>query len=263
LPVLAAVAVLLAAAYALPAQEPAPVPGHAPNQPSTETPSQASPAAPQLSDATPEQIGDALALRQRYEAAIAAYGKETHPTYTLWNRMGMAYQMMYDTSNAIRCYKNSLGLNPKNANVYNNLATAYDSMKQYGMGERMYRKALKLDPQSALVMKNLGTNLLAQHKYKKGWAVYQQALAIDPKIFENSSGVRVQNPASLRERGAMNYYTARGCASTGRTECALQYLRMALDEGFTNPKKIAADKAFEPLGANPAFQQLMAAQPKH
>jgi Tfp pilus assembly protein PilF len=124
----------------------------------------------------------------------------------------------------------------------------------------MYRKALKLDPQSALIDKNLGTNLLAQHKYKKGWEVYKAALAIDPKIFEQNASPRVDNPASIQERGAMNYYMAKGCVRAGMNDRAIEYLRMALNEGFTNPKRISADSEFATLRGIPAFDQLLAAQ---
>ena len=85
----------------------------------------------------------------------------------------------------------------------------------------MYRKALKIDPNSALIHKNLGTNLLAQHKYKKGWEYYKAALAIDPAIFDHNSRPRVENPASVAERGAMNYYMAKGCVRAGMPERAI------------------------------------------
>ena len=58
----------------------------------------------------------------------------------------------------------------------------------------------------------------------------------------------------------MNYYMARGCVRAGQNDCAIQYLRMALNEGFTNPKKIEADSEFAVLRGVPAFEQLLAAQ---
>jgi tetratricopeptide (TPR) repeat protein len=119
---------------------------------------------------------------------------------------------------------------------------------------------LKLDSHSAIIEKNLGTNLLAQHRYKKGWEAYKAALALDPEIFEQNSGPRSDNPASAQERGAMNYYLAKGCVRAGRNDQAIEYLRMALNEGFTNAKKIAADSEFAVLRDIPAFQQLLAAQ---
>jgi tetratricopeptide (TPR) repeat protein len=207
---------------------------------------------------TAEQTGDSLVAHQRYQAAIAAYQKSPLMTATLWNKLGISYQLLFNTKDATRCYKESLKLDPRNPKVLNNLATVYASLKEYGQADRMYKNALKLDPRSALVLKNLGTNELAERRFDKGWATYQQALAIDPQIFANHMGPSVDDPSSVEERGAMNYYMALGCARTGYTDCALQYLRMAIDEGFTDGKKVAANSEFASLRANPDFIQLVA-----
>jgi len=217
-------------------------------------------AAPSAAPPTPEQLGDSLVGHQRYQAAIAAYSSSPQMTADIWNKMGIAYQMLFNPKDATRCYKESLKLDPSNSQVWNNLGTIYASLKQYGQADRMYRKAIKLDPKSAVVLKNYGTNLLAEHKYNKGWEVYQQALAIDPQVFSDHTGPAVQNPSNLQERGAMNYYMAAGCARAGYTDCALQYLRLALDEGFTTRKKVQADVQFAILRDNPAFKQLLAEQ---
>jgi tetratricopeptide (TPR) repeat protein len=249
-------AILPPAAAQTPSKTPVATPIQAPSAvPATQSPA-AIDAAP---TASPEAVGDSFSMHQRYQAAIAAYQKAA-PSATVWNKMGIAYQMMFNVHDAARCYRESLKFDSHNAQVINNLATVYDSQKDYSEAEHLYRKALKLDPQSALVLKNLGTNLLAQHKYNRGWAAYQQALAIDPEIFSDRGSPQVQNPASVAERGAMNYYMALGCVRMGQTDCALQYLRMALDEGFTNPKKVASDVAFASLRDNPDFKQLLAAQ---
>ena len=209
---------------------------------------------------TAEQTGDSLLAHQRYQAAIAAYAKAPQMSAAIWNKMGIGYQMLFNPKDATRCYKESLKLEPRNSQVLNNLGTLYTSLKEYGQADRMYRKALKIDPQSAITLKNLGTNLLAEHKYNKGWKAFQQAIAIDPQIFTDHAGPTIENPSNVQERGAMNYYMAAGCASAGYTDCALEYLRRALDEGFVTRKKIASDSEFASLRSNPAFQQLIAEQ---
>jgi tetratricopeptide (TPR) repeat protein len=209
---------------------------------------------------TPEALGDSLMAHRRYQAAIEAYKQTPAMTADVWNKMGISYQMMFNLQDATRCYEASLKLEPKNVNVLNNLGTVYDSLRQYKMAVKMYHKALKIDPKSALVLKNLGTDLLAQHQYKKGWEVYKTALAVDPQIFDHNPGPRVENPASVQDRGAMNYYMAKGCVRAGKNDRAIEYLRMALNEGFTNPKKLAADQEFAGLHGVPAFEQLMAEQ---
>jgi tetratricopeptide (TPR) repeat protein len=253
----------IAALFALFLASPRSLPAQATGQsapPSAPPSSSSAPTAPAHADPTAEQLGDSLTARQRYQAALAAYTKSPEMTATIWNKMGIAYQMMLNSRDATRCYKQSLQLDPRNPQVLNNLGTVYASLKDYGQADRLYRKALKLDPQSALILKNLGTNLLEEHKYNKGWEAYQQALAIDPEIFSNHGTPSVDNPSSIQERGAMNYYMAAGCARAGYADCALQYLRMALDEGFTTRKKVANDVEFASLHSNPAFKQLIEEQ---
>jgi len=215
---------------------------------------------PNQSPPTPEQLGDSLMAHHRYQAAIEAYKRAPQNSATVWNKMGIAYQMMLNLQEATHCYQASLKIDPKNMNVLNNLGTVYDSLKEYKSAMKMYHRALRVDPRSPLVLKNLGTDLLAQHKYRKGWSYYQSALALDPQIFDSNGGPRVENPASVQERGAMNYYMAKGCVRAGKNERAIEYLRMAVDEGFTSPKKIAADQEFAGLHGIPAFEQLLAEQ---
>jgi tetratricopeptide (TPR) repeat protein len=207
---------------------------------------------------TQEEIGDALMVHQRYQAAIEAYKNAAPDTPAVWNKMGIAYQMMFDLADARRCYQASLRLDSKNSHVLNNLGTLYDSLGDFRAAEHEYRRALRIDPRSALIEKNLGTNLLAQHRYQQGWEAYQAALAIDPGIFQHEQPLHISNSASVQNRGAVNYYLARSCVRAGLAERAIQYLRNALNEGFTSPRQIAADSEFLSLQEVPAFQQLLA-----
>jgi pentatricopeptide repeat protein len=260
-------AVLTTTSAAVPAQTPAQTPAQNPVE---------SAAAPTASTSTPtvapgglvrpqftpthEQVADSLMAHQRYQAAVEEYKKAPLNSATTLNKMGVAYQLLFNQDDAMRCYQAALKLDPKNAVVMNNLGTIYVSRKEYSKAEKAYRKAAKLDPQSALVHKNMGTVLLAEHKYQKGWQEYQAALRLDPKIFERNNAVRVENPASVQDRGAMNYYMAKGCVRAGQMERAVEYLRQALNEGFTNPKKLAEDNEFAALRDVPAFQELLASQ---
>jgi len=209
---------------------------------------------------TQEQLGDILAARQRYQAAIEAYKKAPQDSADVWNKMGIAYQMMYDLADASRCYLASLKINPHNASVLNNLGTTYDSLKQYPDAEKMYRRALKVEPRSAVILKNLGTSQMAEHRYKQGGQSYQAALAINPHIFEDQQGPRASNPTSAQNRGAMNFYMAKSCIHAGMNDRAIEFLRLALNEGFTSPKKIIADREFAVLHGIPAFEQMIALQ---
>ncbi len=258
----ALLAAFVAASLVVSAQVPAtlivsaPVPA---SNATTSTPAQIRSILPDLQPPpTPEELGDTLVVHQRYQEAIESYIKAPQDSAIVWNKMGIAYQMMFNLQEATRCYRESLRIDPDNPNVLNNLGTVYDSIKEYKSAVKMYHKALKINPQSALVLKNLGTDLLAQHQYEKGWAYYKAALAVNPDIFAAESGPRVQNPATVQQRGAMNYYMAKSCARAGLNVRAIQYLRMALNEGFTNPQKIVADGEFASLRGIADFEKLLA-----
>ena len=60
-------------------------------------------------------IGDAFLLQHRYQEAIAAYAKSPTMTAEIWNKMGMANELMSNLHEAIRCYNESLKLNSNDA----------------------------------------------------------------------------------------------------------------------------------------------------
>lgn len=209
---------------------------------------------------TPEQLGDKLFADHQYQDAIDAYKKAPRDSAAVWNKMGISYQLLFDSDDSMRCYLTSLKLDPGNGLVLNNLATIYVTLKDYHTAERYYRKALKANPKSAVILKNLGSELLARHKFKQGGEFYAAALAIDPEIFSSSSSPHIADPTTSADRGAMNYYMAVTCVRAGMTDQAIEYLRMALNDKFTSPKKIVADSEFAGLRSVPAFEQLLAAQ---
>jgi tetratricopeptide (TPR) repeat protein len=161
---------------------------------------------------------------------------------------------------AKKSYEMSLRKNPKNPDVLNNLGTVYYSLQQYGNAERLYRKALKIRPKSALIYKNLGTDLLAANKFKKGWDCYQAALAIDPEVFERINVLRIGEPTPAQKRGAMSFYLAKSYVLAGMPDLAVNYLRMAIDQGFADRKKIMADKELASLHGIMSFEQLLSEQ---
>ncbi len=204
------------------------------------------------------EIGDMVALSGRYETAIKIYAKAPKMTAEIWNKMGMSYEMMFDTPEAIRCYLESLKLDPNDPRVLNNLATLYESKKEYGAADRYFEKALSVDPHFAAIYKNLGTSLIAQHRYDEGQKAYEQALALDPGVFETRFNPTLGSSGSTHERGAMNYFMALACVHTGQIDRALDYLRMSLNQGFVDVTQVASDREFAALSTNPGFQKLLA-----
>ncbi|HEX4758470.1 MAG TPA: tetratricopeptide repeat protein [Terracidiphilus sp.] len=205
-----------------------------------------------------EQLGDQFMVQHRFQAALEIYSGVPSPSPKLWARMGVAYQMLFSFDRAVQCYKQALKLEPNNPRDMNDLATVLDQQGKHREAEQFYRKAIILAPDSAIYLKNLGTNLLAQHESQKGSEAYKKALTLDPNVLDNYSNPVMILPRA--ENAETNYARARSCAEAGLTECAVTYLRKALQEGSATRKRVAADREFEAMLDDPALQQLLSDQ---
>lgn len=199
-------------------------------------------------------------LRREYQAALTEFQQIDPRTAKVWNLIGIAQQQLLLEEDARKSYQAALKLDPTNADAMNNLGSIYYSLKDYRHAEHLYKKALKIRPNSALIYKNLGTDLLANHHFTKGWECYQAALTLDPEVFERPHQLRIGDPTPTMQRGAMNFYLAKSYARAGMNDLAVEYLRMAIDEGFADRRKIMADKEFATLHNFDRFRQLLSEQ---
>lgn len=203
-----------------------------------------------------EMQGDVLMARQRYVAAIDAYRQGPMDTAVEWNKLGIANHHMFNLREAQRDYEKALKIDPKYPEALNNLGAVYYGLKDYHNAERAYKKALKLRPKAAMFYSNLGTAYLAQGKNKKGAEAYRTALALDPNVFEGDPSARIAEIGPSKEMATLNYLLAKTYAEAGRKDEALIYLRKALDEGFSDRKKLE-EKEFAILRDTPEFQQML------
>jgi tetratricopeptide (TPR) repeat protein len=224
-----------------------------------ETPS----TAPAPAALTPEKRADILMARKMYREAAEMYKEGPVDSAVIQNKIGIAYHQMMQMDIAKRYYEHAIKLDPKYAEAINNLGTIYYSKKSYRRATKLYQRALKLEPNSASIYSNLGTAFFARKNYKSAFEAYQKALALDPDVFEhrNTWGVLLQE-RSVEERAKFHYYLARTYAKAGMSDRALTYIRKALEEGFTDRKKMLEDPEFTSLREMPEFQQLLTLEPR-
>ena len=212
---------------------------------------------------TPEKRGDILMARKMYREAADAYKEGPLDSAVIWNKLGISYHQMMLLDQARICYQRSIKLNPEYSEAINNLGTIYYSKKNYRRAISQYHKALKLAPKSASLYSNLGTAEFSRKKYKEATEAYQMALSLDPEVFEhrNSYGTLLQE-RSVAEKARFHYYLAKTYANAGNNERAIQYIRMALEEGFKEREKLMEEPEFAKLRETDAFKDLMATTPR-
>lgn len=216
----------------------------------------------QAVELTPELRGDLAMAHQQYLQAIDAYSQVPAKSATLWNKLGMAYHHLFAMDEARRDYQRALQLRPEYPEAMNNLGAIYYARKNYGRAIHYYRKALQLNPNSAPIYSNLGTAWFARGKVVQGIEAYQTAFRLDPKVFESGSALLVNESLPAHDRAQQDYCLAKLFAASGKNEEAIEYLRKALDEGFTDRKKILEDQTLASVRATREFAQLMTEQQK-
>jgi len=210
-----------------------------------------------------EQRADILMARKMYREAIDVYKEGPLDSAIIWNKIGIAYHQMLQMSEASKYYQHAIKLNSKYAEAINNLGTIYYARRSYRRAIGQYNKALKIAPNSASIYSNLGTAQFARKKYEEASISYQKALALDPEVFEHRSayGTLLQE-RTVSEKARFHYYLAKTYASAGNTERALQYIRMALEEGFKERRKLMEEPEFAKLRETAEFKELMATEPR-
>jgi tetratricopeptide (TPR) repeat protein len=212
---------------------------------------------------SPERRADILMARKMYREAAETYKEAPLDSPVIQNKIGIAYHQMIQTDVAKKYYERAMRLDAKYPEAINNLGTIYYSKKNYRHAVKLYTKALKFAPNSASIYSNLGTAYFARKNYKLAAETYQKALTLDPDVFEHrgSWGIMLQE-RSVEERAKFHYYLAKTYAQAGMNDRALLYIRKALEEGFTERKKLMDDPEFVSLRKLPEFQQLLVIEPR-
>jgi tetratricopeptide (TPR) repeat protein len=206
----------------------------------------------------PESRGDVLLAQGQYVAAIKAYREVPGNSAVVCNKIGMAWQHLYAVDEAELNYKRALRIKPHYPEAINNLSTIYYAKRNYKKAEKLYRKALKWMPRSATVYNNLGAAYFAEGKFRQGAEAYRAAFAINPAVFSGNSFQGIPELGSTAQQASQNYCLAELFARAGMTDRAIEYLRKALDEGFSDRKRLMRDHDFSSLRNTAAFAQLIA-----
>ena len=211
----------------------------------------------------PEERGDLLMARQEYAAAIDAYSLAPKNA-VVWNKIGIAYHHLAAIDEARRDYERALLIRPNYPEALNNLGATYFAQRDYKRAIKLYRNALRLMPNSAVIAANLGTAYFARGKYHQGIAAYRAAFRLDPNVFDSMNILpAITGTTTAEDRARQDYCLAELFAQAGMEDRAVEFLRQAFDDGFTDRNRVMQDALLARLRTTSQFAQLMAEQKQH
>lgn len=232
------------------------------------TPQQLRRAEPPPANATAEELensGDSLREQKMFSDAMDYYKAALQKgprTAQLYNKLGIAEMQLTRLKDASKDFDRAIKLNKDFPEAYNNLGVVYYIRKQYKNAIKRYIKAIQLRDGSASFHSNLGTAYFARKEFERANAEYVRAMQIDPEIFDrrNQGGVSA-HLSSPEDRAHFDYVMAKLFAKSGYSDRSLEYLRKAMEEGYTKINDVFKDAEFAQLRKDKRFSELMSARP--
>jgi tetratricopeptide (TPR) repeat protein len=202
--------------------------------------------------------GDVAFGRKEYYAALIKYLEAVRynsQSEYIYNRLGIAYSQLKFYGEATNAFRRSMKLNPKYSFAYNNLGSVFFAQGNLRKAEKCFRKAISLKEDEASFHMNLGSLYLERKKKDKALAEWQRSLALDPDIFSKRSAASLSSSGgSLKER---HYFLARIFAASGNVESAMENLKQAIAQGFTDIDSISKQRDFDPVRKDERFIEFM------
>jgi tetratricopeptide (TPR) repeat protein len=200
------------------------------------------------------QEGDIAFNRKDHYAALIKYleSARLNPNNELiYNKLGIAYSQLKYYEQDIDAFMRSIEINRKYAYSYNNLGSVYFAQRSLKKAEKYFKKALSLKNDEASFHMNMGSLHLERKRRDKAMAEWRKGLALDPNILTKSSSVSLIGASSTSmER---RYMVARLLASSGDVELAIESLKQAITEGFSNIDLIRKEPDFDRIRNDKRF----------
>ncbi len=216
--------------------------------------------APQPKVLTLEQRADIFMARKNYADAADYYYRALRQSSlksaVLWNKLGIAFQEEGQYHDAQKAYSGATRTDKNFAEAWNNEGTVYYMEKKYGRAVKYYKHAIEVRGDNATFHINLGIAYSRAGKYPAAVQEYRTALSINPNVLAEESAVGTVIHTS-ESSVKFYFYMAKAFAASGNAEDAVHYLRRAMEDGFTDLKRIDEDPDFKKISKYPAFVELL------
>jgi tetratricopeptide (TPR) repeat protein len=202
--------------------------------------------------------GDIAFSRKDYYAALIKYLEAVRlnpQSDYLYNRLGIAYSQLKFYGEATAAFRRCIELNPKYPFAYNNLGSVFFAQGNLRKAEKYFKKAISLKDNEGSFHRNLGSLYLDRKKKDKALAEWRKCLAIDPDIFSKPSAISLSSSGgSMIER---YFFMARILAASGNVDAAIENLKLAITQGFTDIESINKQPDFDAVRNDDRFIEFM------
>jgi tetratricopeptide (TPR) repeat protein len=205
------------------------------------------------------QEGDIAYSRKDNYAALIKYLESVRlnpSNENVLNRLGMVYMQLNLYDAAHKVLQSAVELNPKLSFAWHNLGSICFLKGNLKKAERYYKKAISLKQDEATFHMNLASLYVERKKFDDVKIEWSKALALDPGALNKN------NTVSLRAGGRTHptqryYYAACFFASRGDVELAIENLKLAFSNGFSDIRAIEKQPDYNPIRQDQHFVEFI------
>jgi tetratricopeptide (TPR) repeat protein len=192
-------------------------------------------------------LGEAFNALKRHEDALAvfeAYAADVPKQPWVRAQIGYTLARLGKVNDGIEASKDALSLAPDEVELSLELASRFIDAQRYEEAQRMLESRAS-DP-----------NARGELLLRLGYAHLMLGQVEDAEKWIKLALERAQGPREWRTRGRARYDLARIAAKRGDKKTAIDELERAFSDGYKDSQKLASEKDFDGLRADPRFVAL-------
>jgi tetratricopeptide (TPR) repeat protein len=207
-----------------------------------------------------EEKGDLDRIHKDYAAAVSHYDSALRvktKSADLYNKMGIAELQLNDRGAARKNFGKALKYNPQFFAALNNLGVLDLLDRRYKSSITFLKQALALDESNAHTHLNLANAWMGLGNVDYAMTEYSRALELDADVLSTGSEGVVAQVSTPEQRARISFLIAKSYMKRGNLDGALEYLRRAKEERYTDMGSVYKDPAFTALWTDPRLAKIV------
>lgn len=207
-----------------------------------------------------EESGDLARIHKDYGLAISSYQaalRLNRNNAVLYDKIGVAHLLEGQRGAARKNFLQAVKYDPRYVAAINNLGVVALLDKKYKISVNYFKQALALEETNAPIHVNLAEAWVGQEQIDRAMTEYARALELDADVLNNSTEGLLAQLSTPEQYARVSYIIAKMYMKRGNIDGALEYLRRAKEENYSEISKVYSDPDFTALWQDPRLAKIV------
>jgi tetratricopeptide (TPR) repeat protein len=207
-----------------------------------------------------EDSGDLARIHKDYGLAISSYQaalRLNRHSAVLYAKIGVVHLLEGQRGTARKYFLQAIKYNPTYVAAINDLGVVALLDKKYKIAINYFKQALALEETNAPIHVNLAEAWVGEEQIDRAMTEYMRALELDADVLTNSTEGLLARLSTPEQYARVSYIIAKMYMKRGNIDGALEYLRRAKEENYSDIKKVYTDPDFTALWNDPRLAKIV------